>query len=244
MLGREHRLRADRPPDHPHRLPAHRDRRDELERTQPRRRHAGAPGRRTKNGKPFLVPLDPEAVRILVETPKRAGRELVFGTGARGFQDGRKCKERLDARLEKALGRKVEPWRVHDLRRTTSTGSRPWVFRRCSRARAAIMRSRSSKASMTSRARGGETPCSSVGLDRRGGTRVGKIPSNGDRTMRDGREWGPPRGGQGEIGSGLGWVVTLPLRVETVGGRCVYDDTLPDRCRCASELLPFCKAPG
>lgn len=84
------------------------------------------PGERTKNKRPHLVPLSSAAKALLDAKPLRANddgkpREFVFGIGQRGFSGWSRCKERLDARIEKDLGRPLEHWRPHDLRRTMST---------------------------------------------------------------------------------------------------------------------------
>ena len=84
------------------------------------------PAERTKNKKPHIVPLPAPAAAILAEQPKRATddgelREFVFGIGQKGFSGWSRCKERLDERIEKALGKPLEHWTPHDLRRTMST---------------------------------------------------------------------------------------------------------------------------
>ncbi|MGY4437069.1 integrase [Bradyrhizobium sp. F1.13.1] len=84
------------------------------------------PGERTKNGRPHLVPLAAEAKALLDAKPIRANadgklRDFVFGIGQGGFSGWSRCKERLDERIAKDLGRPLEHWRPHDLRRTMST---------------------------------------------------------------------------------------------------------------------------
>jgi integrase len=109
------------------------------------------PRERSKNGLPHEVPLGPLALAQLparrekrgngepsdAEPAKRELRALVFGrTDDEGFSGWSRCKERLDARIEKnrsetfekARGRKpaadeITPiaWTLHDLRRTLST---------------------------------------------------------------------------------------------------------------------------
>jgi integrase len=68
------------------------------------------PAERTKNKKPHIVPLSAPAAAILAGRPRRANddgslREFVFGIGQRGFSGWSKCKERLDERIEKELGK-------------------------------------------------------------------------------------------------------------------------------------------
>lgn len=84
------------------------------------------PGERTKNKRPHIVPLADAAKVLLDARPLRANddgtlREFVFGIGQRGFSGWSRCKERLDERITKELGRPLEHWRPHDLRRTMST---------------------------------------------------------------------------------------------------------------------------
>jgi integrase len=84
------------------------------------------PPERTKNKKPHLIPLSEPAAAILSKQPKRATddgqlREFVFGIGQKGFSGWSRCKERLDERIEKALGKPLEHWTPHDARRTMST---------------------------------------------------------------------------------------------------------------------------
>jgi integrase len=74
-------------------------------------------GARTKNGEPHTIPLSPQA-RVLIESlPRTAGSEFVFTTNGRTSVSGwSKAKGRLDKAIE------VEPWVLHDLRRTVATG--------------------------------------------------------------------------------------------------------------------------
>jgi integrase len=77
------------------------------------------PAERTKNSRPHDVPLSSTALAILKSQPRLAGREYVFGTGAKGYLGWSNNKLALDARI--ASKGKIEPWRLHDLRRTFST---------------------------------------------------------------------------------------------------------------------------
>ena len=76
-------------------------------------RKISLPGERTKNKRPYLVPLSDLAVDILKGIPRR--RDLVFGKGEGGFQGWSKCKAELDAKLN------IPDWTVHDIRRTVAT---------------------------------------------------------------------------------------------------------------------------
>jgi integrase len=74
------------------------------------------PSERTKNAKAHDVPLSDQAIEILRDAPRRAGTASLFSDSRHGFSGWSKAKTALDAR---ATG--VEPWRLHDLRRTAAT---------------------------------------------------------------------------------------------------------------------------
>jgi integrase len=76
------------------------------------------PGKRTKNGRPHVVPLPPLARDILATVKQIAGTAaLVFTTTGKTPVSGwSKTKRRLDEAM------KIPPWRLHDLRRTAATG--------------------------------------------------------------------------------------------------------------------------
>ncbi len=78
------------------------------------------PKERTKNGLPHDVPLSHAALDVLAGAEGRRDRPHVLGDGAGGFNGWGKAKPALDARIA-ASGAKVEPWTLHDLRRTTAT---------------------------------------------------------------------------------------------------------------------------
>jgi integrase len=93
------------------------------------------PGERAKNKRPHAVPLAPIAVSMLESSPRRAGRDYVFGEGKAGFSGWARCKEALDRRIREArakvaavageragLPQPIAAWRMHDLRRTVATG--------------------------------------------------------------------------------------------------------------------------
>lgn len=88
------------------------------------------PAVRTKNNKPHIIPLVPEAVAILKARPEN-GREFVFSTG-RGFTGWAWAKAALDERIGP-----LAPWVLHDLRRFFSTiahdqlGIAPHVVEAC-----------------------------------------------------------------------------------------------------------------
>jgi integrase len=80
------------------------------------------PGERTKNKRPHIVPLSPPAQAILHRL-KIVDRAFVFGrSDIAGYKGWGKSKERLDARIAKAVAKPLPHWTVHDLRRTCATG--------------------------------------------------------------------------------------------------------------------------
>jgi integrase len=87
------------------------------------KRQVELPGSRTKNGRPHLVPLPDAAIAILEGIHRREGRDFVFGTGAGGFSGWSKSKVDLDRRIAAASddGDPMQPWTLHDLRRTFVT---------------------------------------------------------------------------------------------------------------------------
>jgi integrase len=89
------------------------------------------PGSRMKNGKPHDVHLSEPARGVLRGLPRIEGQDLVFSTtGETAVSGFSKAKAALDAaivraRAEKAAQKckpaKLEPWRLHDVRRTGVT---------------------------------------------------------------------------------------------------------------------------
>jgi integrase len=83
--------------------------------------------RQTKSRRAHIVPLSPPALSLLTKLPKRfsvTGEECpwVFTTdGATPIGGYSQIKRRLDVWLAGRVER-VEPWRVHDIRRTVATG--------------------------------------------------------------------------------------------------------------------------
>ncbi|MET4034447.1 integrase [Bradyrhizobium sp. JR7.2] len=79
------------------------------------------PEERAKNGRAHLVPLTDATLAILKKAVE-AQDTFVFGYGKeRGFSGWSKAKTALDKRIA-AAGHKLEPWTLHDLRRTFATG--------------------------------------------------------------------------------------------------------------------------
>ena len=78
------------------------------------------PASRTKNHREHVIPLSRPALAILKTraTKRDDDRDLVFGSGEKGYSGFSKSKDRLDAAAEIK-----DPWTIHDLRRTFSTGA-------------------------------------------------------------------------------------------------------------------------
>jgi integrase len=90
------------------------------------RRVIALPATRTKNRRAHIVPMSPTVHAILEGRIRQDGRDLIFGRGQRGFSGWSNRKEKLDDAV------KLEPWIIHDLRRTASTGMNelgiaPWI---------------------------------------------------------------------------------------------------------------------
>lgn len=89
------------------------------------------PGRRTKNGKEHLVHLSPLAWSIIEDLAAKApviaeGRfayPFVFPATPTTYISGFSvAKQTIDETIEEIFGSSLEPWRLHDLRRTGATG--------------------------------------------------------------------------------------------------------------------------
>ncbi len=100
------------------------------------------PGKRTKNGRPHLVPLVPQTIAIINALPWIGDGELLFTTtGATPISGFSKAKSRIDAwiaRERKQAGtRPIPEWDLHDLRRSMVTmmnerlGIAPHVVEAC-----------------------------------------------------------------------------------------------------------------
>ena len=63
------------------------------------------------------IPLTPMAAQLLKDAPQKGYVFLARGSGDSPFNGFSKCKRAFDRKLES-----VEPWTLHDLRRTFSTG--------------------------------------------------------------------------------------------------------------------------
>jgi integrase len=79
------------------------------------------PGTRTKNYHPLSLLLPPAAIELLRSAPRREGREHVFGGRGEGFSGWSYSTLALGSRIIKARGKALEPWRIHDIRRSVAT---------------------------------------------------------------------------------------------------------------------------
>src|ERR1700730_2982366 len=99
------------------------------------------PAARTKNHREHVVPLPDFALALIAASPRRTGRDYVFGNGPRrkgdgerGFSGWSKAKTALEKRIvesrksaannhssEQNKVKRLPDWRLHDLRRTAST---------------------------------------------------------------------------------------------------------------------------
>ena len=75
------------------------------------------PAERSKNRRAHAIPLSPTAAATLAGAEHRDGRHHVFGDGTGAFSGFSKAKAALDRRV----GFDVDPWSIHDLRRTVAT---------------------------------------------------------------------------------------------------------------------------
>lgn len=79
------------------------------------------PKARTKNKRDHVVPLSPLALAEIESVEHASG--LVFTTNGRTAISGfAKIKARLDSRMAEIAGHAIQPWTLHDLRRSAATG--------------------------------------------------------------------------------------------------------------------------
>ncbi len=82
------------------------------------------PAERTKNARVHLIPLSTMSTEVIGALPRVDGSDYVFTmTGAAPVSGWGKVKQRLDKLIaEAAPNEPLQPWRVHDTRRTVVTG--------------------------------------------------------------------------------------------------------------------------
>ena len=82
------------------------------------------PAERMKGGEKHIIPLSSQAMGIIQTLPRfgRSGSQPVFTTNGKTSVSGfSRFKARIDSQIKEALDDAFEPWRLHDLRRTTAT---------------------------------------------------------------------------------------------------------------------------
>ena len=81
------------------------------------------PADRMKMDEPFVVPLVPEVVELLKALPRFSQGDFVFSTtgGQKPISGFSKMKRRLDALVAEELGAELQPWCLHDIRRSFRT---------------------------------------------------------------------------------------------------------------------------
>lgn len=81
------------------------------------------PRERVKTDKAHDVPLSDEAVKLLDGLPRVGGSGLVFTTtGDTPVSGFSRAKATVDEKMAEILGADLEPWRLHDIRRTVASG--------------------------------------------------------------------------------------------------------------------------
>jgi integrase len=78
------------------------------------------PAARSKSGEPRIIPLSPAALALIQDLP-RVG-EYVFSANGSGISGWSKAKRAIDVAAVELNGGPLQPWRLHDLRRTAATG--------------------------------------------------------------------------------------------------------------------------
>jgi integrase len=81
------------------------------------------PRERIKNARTLILPLPEQALAVLRVIPRKEGCKFVFASNkGTAFSNWSYSKLALDARIAKQRGTPLNPWRIHDLRRTARTG--------------------------------------------------------------------------------------------------------------------------
>jgi integrase len=78
------------------------------------------PASRSKSGEPRIIPLSPVALALIRDLPHVG--EYVFSANGSGISGWSKAKKVIDATAAEVNGGALQPWRLHDLRRTAATG--------------------------------------------------------------------------------------------------------------------------
>jgi integrase len=82
----------------------------------------GIPRYKAENDQGHDVQLSDQAIEIFRGLPAIIGKHVFSTNGETPVSGFSRAKERLDALMAKAAGKELEPWILHDLRRTAATG--------------------------------------------------------------------------------------------------------------------------
>ena len=81
------------------------------------------PAERSKNTRQHTLPLSPEAIAIIKGLPRFSGSRFVFSPGKTAPSGFSRAKTRIDGLIAKLNdGNAIEPWILHDLRRSVASG--------------------------------------------------------------------------------------------------------------------------
>lgn len=80
------------------------------------------PAERSKNHLAHKVPLAPQAVEILRRIDHFAGSDFVFSSGGTPPSGFSRAKARLDQKIVELFGAEIEPFVLHDIRRSVASG--------------------------------------------------------------------------------------------------------------------------
>ena len=80
------------------------------------------PASRSKNKRQHGLPLSPQAVEIIKGLPRFSGSRFVFSPGETAPSGFSRAKTRIDSLIAKLNGGNIEPWILHDIRRSVASG--------------------------------------------------------------------------------------------------------------------------
>ncbi len=81
------------------------------------------PASRSKSNMGRIIPLPSPALDLLSKLPRFEDGDIVFSfTGKKRFDNVGRAKPRLDKAIAERDGNPIDPWRLHDIRRTVATG--------------------------------------------------------------------------------------------------------------------------
>jgi integrase len=80
------------------------------------------PAARSKNRRAHVLPLSPQAVEVIKSLPRFSGSKFVFSPGKTAPSGFSRAKTRADRIIAKANGEPIQPWILHDIRRSVASG--------------------------------------------------------------------------------------------------------------------------